>query len=139
MNLQIDTGCSRTIDIASNPASLWGTALARGGLLVLLVTLFATTPVAAQSTGTEFCNTQLAQTFKNLFTLIQFGGPLIGGVVALGGTLGVTVSQRADKIQEYKELRNRALIYGVLIAPLATTILTFLLNYVVAGGSSCGF
>ena len=41
---------------------------------------------AAQSPGEAFCNTDMDQTIRNIFTLIQFGGPLLGGLVALGAT-----------------------------------------------------
>ncbi|WP_435196372.1 hypothetical protein [Natronomonas sp. EA1] len=95
--------------------------------------------MAAQSTGQAFCNTQLAQTIQNMFTLVQFGGPLVGGLIALGATVTIPMTRRADRKKELKELRNQGLIYGVLIAPLGTAIITFLLNNVVAGGSSCGF
>lgn len=81
----------------------------------------------------------MAQTAKNIFTVIQFGGPLIGGVVALGATVMMPVVRRADLKKEFKETRNQALIWGVIVAPLATVILQFLLNNVVVGGVSCGF
>ena len=116
---------------------------ARSVLLTLFVagtfSLVAVTPVAAQSTGAAFCNTAMAETVKNLFTLIQFGGPLIGGVIALGATVATPTIRRADLKQELKEMRNQALIWGVIVAPLGTVILQFLLNNVVAGGASCGF
>lgn len=96
-------------------------------------------PATAQSTGTEFCGTQMAATIKNMFTLIQFGGPLIGGLLALGATVIIPMSRRSDRKKEMKELRNQGLIYGVLVAPLGTAIISFLLNNVVAGGASCGF
>jgi hypothetical protein len=38
---------------------------------------------AAQSSGEACCNTDMDQTIRNIFTLIQFGGPLLGGVLAL--------------------------------------------------------
>ncbi|WP_276278611.1 hypothetical protein [Haloarcula regularis] len=41
--------------------------------------------------------------------------------------------------KELKEIRNQGVIWGVIVAPLATTILQFILNNVVAGGTSCGF
>ena len=115
----------------------------RSALLRLVIagtfSLVAVTPVAAQSTGAAFCNTAMAETVKNLFTLIQFGGPLIGGVIALGATVATPTIRRADLKQELKEMRNQALIWGVIVAPLGTVILQFLLNNVVAGGASCGF
>jgi hypothetical protein len=81
----------------------------------------------------------MATTVKNLFTLIQFGGPLIGGVIALGATVITPSIRRSDMKHELKSMRNQALIWGVLVAPLGTAIIQFLLNSVVAGGASCSF
>jgi hypothetical protein len=105
----------------------------------LALTLIASSPVAAQTVGESFCETQMAQTIKNMFTLIQFGGPLLGGLVALGAIVTIPAVRRADRKEDLKEIRNQGLIYGVLVAPLGTAIVTFLLNNVVAGGASCGF
>lgn len=102
------------------------------------VILLAASPAAAQ-VGSEFCDTAMAGTIKNLFTLIQFGGPLIGGVLALAATVMIPVARQSDRKRELKSIRNQGLIYGVLVAPLGTEIVTFLLNNVVVGGSSCGF
>lgn len=140
MNTPRDTGTSRIARIAASLPTMSLVSTARR----LTVTAFAlavvaSSPVAAQSTGEAFCNTQLAETIQNLFTLIQFGGPLIGGTVALGSTVGLTIVDRTEHIQQLKEARTRALIYGVLIAPIAGSIIAFLLNSVVAGGASCGF
>ena len=107
--------------------------------VTLLLAVFAVAPVSAQSSGTAFCETELAETIKNVFTLIQFGGPLVGGVIALGATVAIPTVRRADLKKELKEARNQGLIWGVLVAPLGTTIVAFLLNNVVAGGASCGF
>jgi hypothetical protein len=96
-------------------------------------------PVLAQEVGSAFCETSLAQTIRNVFTLIQFGGPLIGGVVALGAAVLTPVVGRADIKKELKETRNQALVWGILVAPLGTALLQFLLNNVVAGGVSCSF
>jgi hypothetical protein len=109
------------------------------GIGVLLGGLLLAEPALAQSTGVAFCETDMAQTVKNLFTIIQFGGPLIGGVIALGATVSIPVIRRADTKKELKETRNQALVWGVLVAPLGTAIVQFLLNNVVAGGTSCGF
>jgi len=109
-------------------------SLALTGLLT-----FAVDPVAAQTVGTAFCQSDMALTVKNLFTVIQFGGPLIGGVLALGATVAIPTIRRSDMKKELKEIRNQGVIWGVIVAPLATTILQFILNNVVAGGTSCGF
>jgi uncharacterized membrane protein (DUF485 family) len=106
--------------------------------VVVAVALLAT-PVAAQSSGTAFCDTDMATTIKNVFTLIQFGGPLVGGTIALGAVVATPYVRRADAKREIKEVRNQAIIWGLIVAPLATTIVGFLLNEVVAGGASCGF
>ncbi|WP_284061311.1 hypothetical protein [Halobaculum halobium] len=93
----------------------------------------------AQTTGTAFCETDMVATIKNVFTLIQFGGPLIGGVIALGATVALPAVSRADRKKELTEMRNQAVVWGVLVAPLGTAIIAFLLNNVVVGGTSCGF
>lgn len=105
----------------------------------LLVGLLAVQPASAQSTGTAFCETNMADTVRNLFTIIQFGGPLIGGVLALGATVATPTIRRADVKKELKEIRNQGFVWGVIIAPLGTSIIQFMLNNVVAGGASCSF
>jgi len=107
------------------------------GLSVTVLAL-ATQPAAAQ-VGSAFCQSDMATTIKNLFTLIQFGGPLVGGVIALGAIVATPTVRRADMKREIKEIRNQAIIWGIIVAPLGTAIVAFLLNNVVAGGSSCGF
>lgn len=94
---------------------------------------------AAQSPGEAFCNTDMAQTIQNIFTLIQFGGPLLGGVLALGATVALPFVRRSDWKKEMKGIRNQGLLWGVIVAPLGTQIVAFILNNVVAGGTSCGF
>lgn len=96
-------------------------------------------PALAQSSGLAFCQSDMAVTIKNIFTLIQFGGPLVGGVIALGAIVAIPTVRRADLKKELKEIRNQGIIWGVIVAPLGTAIITFLLNNVVAGGSSCTF
>lgn len=109
------------------------------GIGVVLFSLVAVQPVLAQSTGSAFCDTDMAETIKNLFMLIQFGGPLIGGVIALGATVATPTIRRADMKKEIKEARNQAVVWGIIVAPLGTAIVQFMLNNVVAGGTSCGF
>lgn len=104
-----------------------------------LLLVFATMPVLAQSSGAEFCDTNMAQTIKNIFTLIQFGGPLVGGVIALGAVVAIPSVRSSDVKRELKGARNQAIIWGVIVAPLGTEIVKFLLNNVVVGGASCGF
>lgn len=111
-------------------------AVLAGFSLTFLV--FATQPAAAQ-VGPAFCESDMATTIKNLFTLIQFGGPLVGGVIALGAIVATPTVRRADLKREIKEIRNQAIIWGIIVAPLGTAIVAFILNNVVAGGSSCGF
>ena len=108
-------------------------------LCVLLGSIILTEPALAQSTGDAFCASELAETVRNIFTVIQFGGPLIGGVIALGATVAIPTVRRVDLKKELKEVRNQGVIWGVLVAPLGTVILQFILNNVVAGGTSCGF
>lgn len=121
--------------IRSHELPAWGTRCA--ALLIGLMLL--STPALAQSPGAAFCQTALAQTIKNLFSVIQFGGPLIGGVIALGATVALSSVRRSDLKREIKELRNQGIIWGVIVAPLGTVIIQFILNNVVAGGGSCAF
>lgn len=106
---------------------------------VALGSLGLAEPALAQSSGVAFCDTELAETIRNIFTVIQFAGPLIGGVVALAATVALAMTRRVDLKTELKELRNQAIIWGVIVTPLSTIILTFILDNVVAGGASCGF
>jgi len=108
-------------------------ALALVGLVLLAE------PAAAQSAGSTLCRTAMAQTIQNVFALIQFGGPLLGGVLAPGATVAVPIVRRADWKKEMKGIRNQGLLWGVIVAPLGSQIVAFLLNNVVAGGASCGF
>jgi hypothetical protein len=108
-------------------------------VLTILTIAILADPVAAQSIGESFCQTALAQTLLNIFQLIQFGGPLIGGVIALGATVALPTIRRSDLKREIKELRTQGLIWGVIVAPLGTAIIQFLLSDVVAGGASCSF
>ena len=111
----------------------------RGFVLAVVALILLTGPVAAQSPGEAFCNTDMVQTVQNIFTFIQFGGPLLGGVLALGATVMLPFVRRADWKKEMKETRNQGLLWGVIVAPLGTQILAFILNNVVAGGGACGF
>jgi len=104
----------------------------------VILCIVAVDPALAQTAGEEFCDTDMAETVKNLFSLIQFGGPLIGAVVALGTSVAMTAVRRADLKKELKEARNQAVVWGIIVAPLGTAIVGFLLNNVVEGASSCG-
>jgi hypothetical protein len=108
--------------------------------LILPIMLFVG-PVVAQSggAGNAFCGSEMAQTVKNIFDIIQFGGPLIGGVLALGATVAVPFTRRSDWKKEMKSVRNQGLLWGVIVAPLGTEIVQFILNNIVVGGTSCGF
>ena len=130
---QSQTTPSRPLGLTASLRRFW---LAAGALSVLA--LVAIQPAAAQ-VGNDFCTTDMATTIKNVFSVIQFGGPLIGGTLFLGATVATPTIRRADVKKELKELRTQALIWGVIVAPLATAILQFVLNNVVAGGASCGF
>ena len=133
-----ETETSDTLE-SSPRRTTWRISLRSAMFAIVVLVAIAIEPVAAQSSGLAFCTTAMASTIKNLFTLIQFGGPLIGGVIALGSTVALPAVRRSDLKLELKEARNQALLWGVIVAPLATLILGFLLNNVVAGGSSCGF
>lgn len=106
--------------------------------MILLVTVFGE-PALAQSIGQQFCTTDMATTIKNIFQIIQFGGPLIGGTLAVGAAVATPTIRRSDLKKELKEIRNQGIIWGVIIAPLATAIIQFILNTIVAGGASCSF
>ena len=109
-------------------------------LLVLLpLLLFVGTAAAQSDPGSAFCNSNMAGTIQNIFTIIQFGGPLIGGVLALGATVAIPFTRRSDWKKEMKSVRNQGLLWGVIVAPLGTEIVQFILNNVVVGGTSCGF
>ena len=113
-------------------------SLAQLALIFAVLVLFVGT-AAAQSPSEAFCDTDMAQTIQNIFTLIQFGGPLLGGVLTLGATVALPYVRRSDLKKEMKEIRNQALFRGVIVAPLGTQIVAFIVNNVVAGGLSCGF
>ena len=106
---------------------------------VVALVMLCVEPAAAQSIGEEFCQTEMAVTIKNIFTLIQFGGPLVGGTLALGAAVATPMVRQADMKMELKQIRTQGLVWGVIVAPLATTIIQFLLSSVVSGGSSCSF
>jgi hypothetical protein len=107
--------------------------------VLVLTTVVATQPALAQTAGADFCSTEMADTIRNMFNLIQFGGPLIGGVLALGAAVATPYVRRTDTKQELKSIRNGAVIWGIIVAPLAAVIIGFLLNNVVVGGASCAF
>lgn len=109
------------------------------GLAVIGVLVVFVEPVVAQSTGESFCETNLAATVKNLFQVVQYGGPLLGGLLALGATVALPAVRRSDAKRELKEVRNQGVLWGVIVAPLGTTIVRFLLDAVVVGGTSCAF
>ncbi len=106
---------------------------------VVALTLLCVEPAAAQDIGEEFCQTDMAVTIKNIFTLIQFGGPLVGGTLALGAAVATPMVRQSDMKLELKQIRTQGLVWGVIVAPLATTIIQFLLSSVVSGGTSCNF
>jgi hypothetical protein len=131
-------GCRVANQLRDGVTVDYGMQIGRVSLYLGLFTLVAH-PAAAQSVGESFCETALAETLMNLFQVIQFGGPLVGGVIALGATVVLPTVRRSDLKREIKELRNRGILWGVIVAPLGTTIIQFLLSNVVAGGASCSF
>lgn len=106
---------------------------------VAIATLFLVDPVLAASSTKAFCGSAMAETVRNIFSVFQLGGPLIGGVLAVGSTIAEPMLRNRDQRRELKEVRQQALVYGVIIAPLGTTIIQFILNNVVAEGTSWGF
>jgi hypothetical protein len=111
-------------------------------VLFIAVLTLSTGTVSAQNEtgpGTAFCDTDMAGTIQNLFTIIQFGGPLVGGVLALGATVAMPVVRRSDRKKGLRTIQMQGLLWGVIVAPLGTEIVQFILNNVVVGGTSCGF
>jgi hypothetical protein len=111
-------------------------------ILVVALPVLCTGTVSAQSgsdPGTAFCDTDMAGTIQNLFTIIQFGGPLVGGVLALGATVAMPIVRRSDRKKGLRAVQMQGLLWGVIVAPLGTEIVQFILNNVVVGGTSCGF
>jgi len=135
-----DPNTNRSDTDHSSPSNGGGRRLSVRSLLIAggILSIVAVDPALAQTAGKEFCETDMATTIKNVFSLIQFGGPLIGAVVALGTTVSMTAVRRADLKKELKEARNQAVVWGIIVAPLGTAIVGFLLNNVVEGASSCG-
>lgn len=122
--------------------TLAGRHQSKGRILALslaLLSIVAVHPASAQSLGQSFCQSDMADTIRNGFIVLQFGGPLVGGFLALGATVAIPTIRRADIKKELKTIRNQGFIWGVIVAPLATPILQFVLNNVVAGGASCSF
>lgn len=109
------------------------------GIGLWVLGALAVAPALAQSPGAAFCDTAMAGTIRNVFDLITFGGPLLGGVLALGATVVLPIARTPDQKREFKEIRNQGIIYGLLVAPLGTTIVRFILNTIVVGGASCTF
>lgn len=133
------TAAASTSESGDGGAAPWitRTAATGGGLIALLV--LATTPALAQDAAQQFCETPMATTVINAINVVQFAGPLLGGFLAIGSVVVLPVVRRADMKREIKSIRNQALIWGVVVAPLGTAILKFILNGIVAGASSCGF
>ncbi len=94
-------------------------------------------PALAAQVGEDFCSTDMAKTIKNVFDIIQFGGPLVGGTIALGATVAIPMVRRADIKKELKTARIQGLIWGVVVAPLGAPIITFIMNTIVVGGNAC--
>lgn len=117
----------------------------RTALLLVAVIGLCTGTVAAQEEtptpgpGSAFCDTEMAATIQNIFTIIQFGGPLVGGALALGATVAMPVVRRSDRKKGLRTIQMQGLLWGVIVAPLGTEIVQFILNNVVVGGTSCGF
>ena len=108
-------------------------------LALLPLVLFVGTAAAQSDPGSAFCDSNMADTIQNIFTIIQFGGPLIGSVLFLGATVAIPFTRRSDRKKEMKSIRNQGLLWGVIVAPLGTEIVQFILNNIVVGGTSCGF
>lgn len=115
-------------------------------LLILLVTVVAPvvaqtptpTPTSAAGSGPSgICTTPLADTIRNMIRMIQFGGPLIGGVVAVAAMILKPLVRGEDVKRKLKQLRDGAFLWGVIAAPLSITTIQFVVNGVVVGGPTC--
>lgn len=67
----------------------------RGSALAFVTPILFVGP-AAQSGCQACCGADVARNIQNIFTRIQIGGPLVGGVLALGGTVALTYLRRLD-------------------------------------------
>jgi len=76
----------------------------RASVGVVALAVLCVEPAAAQSIGEEFCETEMAVTIKNIFTLIQFGGPLAGGTLALGAAVATPMVRQVDTKMEFKQI-----------------------------------
>ena len=117
----------------------WATRLALTGGGFVTLALLASTPALAQSAGQGFCETNMAQTILNMIRVVRLAGPLLGGLIAIGAVAVAPAIRSAEMKRELKDMRNRGVIWGVIVAPLGTTALQFLLTDIVAGASACGF
>ena len=108
-------------------------------LLALLPLVLFVGTAAAADPGAAFCDSNMVETIKNIFTILQFGGPLIGGLAFIGAILAIPLTRRSDRKKQIKSVRNQGLLWGVIVAPLGTEIVQFILNNIVVGGTSCGF
>ena len=108
-------------------------------LALLPLVLFVGTVAAQSDPGSAFCDSNMVETIKNIFTILQFGGPLIGGLAFIGAILAIPLTRRSDRKKQIKSVRNQGLLWGVIVAPLGTEIVQFILNNIVVGGTSCGF
>lgn len=115
-------------------------------LLILLVTVVAPvvaqpptpTPTPAAGTGpSDICTTDLAETIRNMILMIQFGGPLLGGLVGAGAMLLKPVMRGEDMKRKMKQLRDGAIIWGVVAAPLFVTTIQYVVTGVVVGAPTC--
>jgi hypothetical protein len=64
----------------------------------------------------------MVDTIRNMVNRIQFDGPPIGGVVALGAAVASPYVRRADAQEELKGIRNEAVICGIIVARLPVVI-----------------
>jgi len=112
--------------------------LTRGGTALLLLSVLAVQPVVAQNSGAAFCQTNMALTIRNLFTIIQFGAT-IGGLIALGAIVATPMIRRADLKKEIKGSQKSGDCLGRHRRPARNGDYPVPPHDVVAGGVSCGF
>lgn len=95
------------------------------------------TPTPAGTGPSDICTTNLAETIRNMILLIQFGGPLIGGLVGAGAMVLKPVMRGEDMKRKLKQLRDGAIIWGVVAAPLFVTTIQYVVTGVVVGAPTC--
>lgn len=96
------------------------------------------TPTPAAGSGpADVCTTDLAETIRNMILMIQFGGPLLGGFVGAAAMVLKPLMRGEDMKRKMKQLRDGAIIWAVIAAPLFVTTIQYVVTGVVVGAPTC--